>query len=319
MAERAPRHRRARAQTLALLWLTLVGGWASANEPCGRPWGMGFLTMVDGPAVRQQLAEERSFTPILELTDAPSAPLAVLPLLFVDGLLHPTTPPTKLPCQQVQRLEWRDLTVERSLHWLLLALPTVPANLAATPIEQVWEAYADRPAPGVRPILFQELYRPSPSDGEGVAPERFEGVSDPAVEVLPPAPLELDALRWVPRDGVLAEADITARGTIARSRVGAEVPFELDYFVSESAFGPLIVTCLLDQQQVAPFEGRVLLPLTVEFGTSIRVSGSVRAEQPGWSRLQCFMLTDDPQLETYTHWPRPIDAAYLWVDAATSE
>jgi hypothetical protein len=301
------------------LWLTLFGGWAVAAEPCGRYWGFGFTTELRGDEIRQQLAMDRSFTPTFELSDAPSAPLPIQPLLFVDGALNLDHPAIKLPCRDTVRLAWHDLSVEHSLHWLFMTLPLVPERFLLTPVEKLWRDLEQLPAPGIRPMFFQEIIRPSPSDVHAGMEEEATAATpplspDPAVQVGPGERLELDEVRWVEVEGVLEAADLTAARTIARTALGREITFELRFYVSEASVGPLLVTCLLDLEQIAPFNGRMLVPIEAHFDTTITVTGTVRAERLGWSRLQCFMLADDPELDTVAHWPRPINAAYLLVE-----
>jgi hypothetical protein len=89
--------------------------------------------------------------------------------------------------------------------------------------------------------------------------------------------------------------------------------FVLRYLPGERGGGPLVVTCLLDGDQIDAFDGRPFVLAEAAAGRLLVLEGEIVVPGPGWRRLHCLLLPDDAG-ERPVSWPRPLLAAYLWGD-----
>jgi len=274
-----------------------AGAWASP-PPCGQP---GFV----GLASSARLTGAGDLRAVLLLTDAPVASLTVLPRVFVDGRSVDAGGPLRLVCGE--EVAW-SVPAERlgrarhAIHWTVLPWPPVAPAVAALDAEAALARYAERAPPGLFPWSGVEVLRPpaatpwrAPADADAAASsDRRGGLTD-------------DAVTW------LAGGDPERHPRLVRAPVGAARRFVLRYLPGERGAGRLLATCLLDDAQVAAFDGRPFAFVEALAGRPVVLEGAVVVPATGWHRLHCLLLPD-AEGEPPLAWPRPLLAAYLWGD-----
>lgn len=276
--------------------------WGSA-APCGHPG-------VIGLASTAELTSAGELVAALTLTDAPVAAVSVLPLVFADGRLVEAGAPLRLACGEEVR--WsvppeRLGRVAHAVHWTALPWPPIAPAVAALDADAALLRFGDRALPGLYPWRDAETLRPpgaTPWPREvGAEPSRW-GEPDPSGD--PPALVD-DAVEWWVEDGGVA------RARLARGATGSRMRFVLRYLPGERGGGPLVVTCLLDGDQIDAFDGRPFVLAEAAAGRLLVLEGELVVPGPGWRRLHCLLLPDDAG-ERPVSWPRPLLAAYLWGD-----
>jgi len=268
---------------------------AEPSEACGRPGFIGLAstaTLAPGGRLRLHLT----------LTDAPIDPLPVLPAVFADGVLLETGGPIALSCGAAHDWETEAAftLATRAVHWALLPWPPVPPALLALGPDEAAARYATRLPPGLGPWSDVALLRP-----EGALPRPRPVVAAARDDRAGPMELVDDAVTWW--------GDQDERARLARAATGATLRFRLSYLAGPRGAGPVVATCLLDGRQIAAFAGAPTHDAVSIAGRLLELVGEVTVPGPGWHRLQCLLLPDDPG-ERPSTWPRPLQAAYLWGD-----
>jgi len=282
----------------AVVLVAALAGVAGASAPCGQPGLIGLARTVELTSAGDLVAS-------LTLTDAAVPSLSVLPQVFVDGLAVAAGGPLALACGEEVR--WsvpagRIGRVEHAVHWTVLPWPPVAPTVAALDADEALARYGDRSPPGLYPWSDVVLLRPP-----GARPwPRASSATGPEAGG-PPTDLVDDAVEWVVGGGERRHA------RLSRGPVGATQRFVLRYLPGQLGGGPLVATCLLDDRQVPAFDGRPFVLVDAAAGRLVALEGDVVVPGPGWHRLHCLLLSDDPG-ERPTAWPRPLVAAYLWGD-----
>lgn len=249
------------------------------------------------------LAEDGRLMLELTASAAPIDPLTVTLLVFVDGVLTPTGIPLDLPCDEPVVMATHATHVSHAVHWTLMHRPPVSPLFDGLAPEEVLARYADTLPPGAWPVFVDApLLRPSdaqPFEGPLPSPVR-------AVEVGPDL--------WIEDRVVLLddEGSVDAR-RLVRVPVGRPVAFRVHYTPGAAGAGPLLVTCLLDERQLPAFDGAPFRVVAVPMHHLLELDGIVTLPRPGWHRLHCLLLSDEPGREPPTL-PRPLDALFLWGD-----
>jgi hypothetical protein len=274
--------------------------WASAT-PCGQPG-------VIGLASTAELTGSGELVATLTLTDAPVAAVSVRPLVFADGVLVESGAPLRLACGE--EVGWsvpaeRLGRVAHAVHWTVLAWPPIAPAVAALDADAAIVRFGERALPGLYPWRDVETLRPP-----GAAPWPREvraapaWVDEPERAGVPPDLVD-DAVEWWVEDGG------ERRPRLARAAAGSAQRFVLQYLPGEHGGGPLVVTCLLDRDQIDAFDGRPFVLVEAVAGRLLVLEGEIVVPGPGWHRLHCLLLPDDAGERPAT-WPRPLLAAYLW-------
>lgn len=285
-----------RAVIAMALALALGGGaLAETSEACGRPGFIGLASSVT-------LAPDGGLRLHLTLTDAPIDPLPVLPAVFADGVLLETGGPIALSCGAGEdwEAEAAFTLAAHAVHWTLLPWPPVPPALLALGPEEAAARYATRLPPGLGPWSDVALLRP-----EGAPPRPRPAMAAARDDGAATAQLVDDAVTWW--------GDDDERARLARAATGTTLRFRLSYLAGRRGAGPVVATCLLDGRQIAAFAGAPTHDAVATAGRLLELVGEVTVPGPGWHRLQCLLLPDDPG-ERPSTWPRPLQAAYLWGD-----
>jgi len=276
------------------LALALGGAaWAEPSAACGRP---GFI----GLASTATPQPDGSLRLVLTITDAPVDPLPLLPAVFADGVLLETGGPIALACGAAHAWEAEAAFARatHAVHWTLLPWPPVPPALLALGPEEAAARYATRLPPGLGPWSDVALLRP-----EGALPRPRPAMAPARDDRSAPVQLVDDAVTWW--------GDEDDRARLARAATGATLRFRLSYLAGPRGAGPVVATCLLDGRQIAAFEGAPTHDAVAITDRLLELVGEVTVPGPGWHRLQCLLLPDDPG-ERPSTWPRPLQAAYLW-------
>jgi hypothetical protein len=299
------------APALALLLAAFAGAHTpsdTAHHTCGRSDGIG--AFYDA-----HIGADTTFTLTLNLTDSPHAPLALQPLLFVDGVLQVGEDATAitLPCGEAQTWRHPLAHAHTIVHWSLAPLPWIDPLLAGLDLEHVWRTFAEQPLPqregwvSVNPIRMRDaptapITRQQPLWGFPpiATATRYGGHAD----------VWEDGIVWI-ADGTQPVVNVTAEGTLARAKVGGQQPFMVRFLPGRLGAGAVALTCLLNGIQIPAFEGALLAPAVARAGEAVRWLGSVTVASPGWQRLHCYLL---PEVTSGEAWPRPLMAAYLWGD-----
>lgn len=291
-----PRRRRDRIRTAAVVATTLLAvghGW-SAEPPsagCGRPGAIGI-------ASHAHLDEAGVLTLALTLTDGPMDPLSVRPLVFSDGLLLPATAPIDLPCRTEVAWTTAPTGARHAVHWTVVPWEPLPPAIARMTASEARARYARQAPPGLYPWADVELLRPAGAE-PGPRPDVLLGRTWDG-----PDPVD-DRVDGIDSDGVAVAA------RLLQVEVGRPTSFRVRYLAGTLGAGPLTVTCLLGERQVAAFDGAPVRHALVEAGELLEVDGTVEVPGPGWHRLHCHLLPEPPGERPIT-WPRPLLALYLW-------
>ena len=289
-------------RALILVAVLPAVAWASV-APCGQPG-------VIGLASTAELTSAGELVATLTLTDAPVAYVSVLPLVFADGLLVEAGAPLRLACGE--EVGWSVPTVRlgrvaHAVHWTVLPWPPIAPAVAALDVDAALARFGDRALPGLFPWRHVETLRPP---GATPWPRQVRAelarAEEPERPGLPPDLVD-DAVEW------WAEGVAERRPRLARAAVGATQRFVLHYLPGERGGGPLVVTCLLDGDQIDAFDGRPFVLVEAAGGRLLALEGEVVVPGLGWHRLHCLLLPDDAGERPAT-WPRPLLAAYLWGD-----
>ena len=287
----------------AVVLVAALAGVAGASPPCGQPGLIGLASTAELTSAGDLVAS-------LTLTDAAVASLSVLPRVFVDGLAVASGGPLALSCGE--EVAWslpagRLGRVEHAVHWTVLPWPPVAPAVAALDADEALARYADRAPPGLYPWSDVGLLRPPGARPWPPAPSAGGPAASGPEAGVPPFDLVDDAVEWV------VEGDDRRLARLARGPVGATQRFALRYLPGRRGGGPMVATCLLDDRQVPAFDGRPFVLVEAVAGRLVALEGAVVVPGPGWHRLQCLLLPDDPG-ERPIAWPRPLVAAYLWGD-----
>ena len=298
LAPSTPR-RRGSALAVALLlatWSVAQGDPGSAARagatPCGTVAGLGFV--AEGGLLGDHLRA------IWTLLVAPVEAAVLRPLVFVDGVLAADLGPVAFPCERPVSVDVPDLGARDAVHWLLHGWPPVPTALDALGFDEARAVYATRLPPGTFALADVGFDRPTgglPRTIEATTRGDAGALVEDRVEV-PPAALPPDG-----RDG---------RGgddRLLRAPVGALLPIRIVYAAPGAA--RVLATCLLNGVQVRAFAGAPTLAARLAPGELLELEGAVRVPGPGWHRLHCLLLPDDPDPATPAP-PRPLSALYVW-------
>jgi len=285
-----------RSLVAAAFALTLAIG-ASANAAgCGP-------SDIIGIGSRGHLGDDGALTLELTATASPIDPLTVTVLVFVDGVLSAGSGALDLPCDETVVVTTPPSPVVHAVHWTLMHRPAVSPLFEGLEPELVLGRYAAGLPPGAWPV-FVDAPVLRTRGGIPFAPATSTPVR--AVEVGPDL--------WVEDRVVLVDDDLNARDDrLARLPVGAPAPFRVHYTPGEHGAGRLLVTCLLDERQVEAFDGEPFRVVEVPTHHLLELDGVVTLPRPGWHRLHCLLLSDEPGSEPPTL-PRPLDALFLWGD-----
>jgi hypothetical protein len=288
----------------ALILVALLPAVALASATtCGQ-------SGVIGLASTAELTNAGELVATLTLTDAPVAALSVLPLVFADGLRVEAGAPLRLACGE--EVGWsvppdRLGRVAHAVHWTVVPWPPIAPAVAALDVDGALLRFGDRALPGLYPWRDVETLRPP-----GAAPWPRQVRADPEWADQPDRPglppdLMDDAVEWWVEDGG------ERRPRLARATEGSAQRFVLHYLPGDHGGGPLVVTCLLDGDQIDAFDGRPFVLVEAVAGRLLALEGGLVVPGPGWHRLHCLLLPDDAGERPAT-WPRPLLAAYLWGD-----
>ena len=298
---RAPSTPRRRGGALAVA--LLVASWSVAQgdpgaaaragaTPCGAVAGLGFV--AEGGLVGDHL--RATWTLVVAPVEAP----VLRPLVFVDGVLATDFGPVAFPCDRPVSVDAPDLGARDAVHWLLHGWPPVPSALDALDFDEARAAFATRLPPGTFALADVGFDRPAGGRARTSQATTTDGAGalvEDRVEV-PPASLPPDG-----RDG---------RGgddRLVRAPVGALLPIRIVYAAPGAA--RVLATCLLNGAQVPAFAGAPTLAARLAPGELLELEGAVRVPGPGWHRLHCLLLPDDPDPATPSP-PRPLSALYVW-------
>jgi hypothetical protein len=242
-----------------------------------------------------------------QLLAAPTYPLPLQPILFLDGIVHEALAPIELDCGETftLRLDPEQVAALRHVaHVTVIPHPPVPAAFAALTPQEAFLRYAAAFPPDVDPWADVERY--APDHGLPWPLDRTPIPADPAHPPIWPTRFPDGSL--LP-DGVSFDGNVNRR--LTRARVGEVIDFEITFDPSPASAGSVAITCLLDDRQIAAFDGALVTLRMLRYGEPLRLPAQLTLDRAGWQRLQCMMLSDEGVFGPYV-WPRPLWAGYVW-------
>lgn len=285
-----------RSIVVAALAAALAVGPAANARGCGPSdiIGVGSLGHLD---------DDGALTLELTASASPIDPLTVTLLVFADGVLTSSGGPLDLPCGEPVVVTTPATSLAHALHWTLMHRPAVSPLFDGLDPDDVLARYADGLPPGSWPVFVD-------------APLLRTAAAIPFTPRLPSPvrAVEVGPGLWLDDRVALLDDHLGVReDRIARVPVGEPVPFRVHYTPGTSGAGQMLVTCLLDEGQMMAFDGAPFRVVEIPTHHLLELDGVVTLARPGWHRLHCLLLSDEPGREPPTL-PRPLDALFLWGD-----